>query len=679
MQNLKDNPEGFVPTTSIEISITDDFGRSFIWYSPFKLSFNDSPSTYLQDPGFFIYEPSNSGVSIVSTLNTEFVGDNQDQIKSITVNLTVTQSNTSARQTTITGARKYLFLDDLKPILQISPQTDGSTTFVKVEAGSNYDDELADNEKFSILENGIVRDEKEYLKVSAYDLSDGDVSSNITRKVEDLNGSGVTNVETGYDYVNHIFKIEYNATDNADPPNFADPVYRYLKIVDSTAPLISQQEGGSDNFEIDYLGDAPDANNSEEVKFHLLQGLVAYDYGAGGSEQFIDANLDWSIEDNYRDKWEVIITKPDGSAFEPGRVFPFAKAGDGYDVNITVTDEFGNKSLPKMRKLKVGDYTKPTITLIGSSEIHDFLRFSTNTGLDDNDTGPKNKELLFADQSDSQEFNSTGFSGGAHRILYGDYNFVDPGAYAEDGNSYFSTKDGYKDLDGDTIGETYAIRRVDDRSQMINCGDGEDDIGVIFAYSVLEKVENPILYFQNLMANDTFGFDTTNLTDVDGTIPPFDSNDDSNNTFALSSVKVPDVEGEGYKFESIPENTTNINLDVTKITIEYRVRDGWGNFSDIKERVVYIYESRQFPNYAFYATPLTSGDGIAFESYYDDGNNPSPFLNDTRKDNDGDGVSDFWEKAFGTNPEDRSDFPSNSVLSDPTTYINLDFNTSNAQ
>ena len=346
-----------------------------------------------------------------------------------------------------------------------------------------------------------------------------------------------------------------------------------------------------------------------------------------------------------------------------------------------MTDEFGNTSLPKVRKLKVGDYTKPTITLIGSSEIHDFLRFSTNTGLDDNLTGPKNEELLFADQSDSQEFNSTGFSGGAHRILHGDYNFVDPGAYAEDGNSYFSTNDGYKDLDGDNIGETYAIRRVDERSHMTDCndqvGDPDNDIGVIFAYSVLEKVENPTLYFQNLLANNTFGLDTTNLTDVNGTFPP----GDPNSTLALSAVKVPDLEGEGYRFDS--NKTQRINMDVVKITIEYRVRDGWDNFSDIKERVVYIYESRQFPNFAFYATPLTQGDGTEFEHYYDDGTG-RPFLNDTRKDTDRDGVSDYWEKVFSSDPLDKDDVPKdengNSLdLTDPALYTgnSINFNPAN--
>ena len=684
LQNLKDNPNGFVPTTSYQISIPDDFGRSFVWYSPFKLSFNDNDGTYLQDPGFFIYEPSNSGVSILATLDTEFFDDNQEQIKSISVNLTVTQSNTSARKTIITGAREYLFLDDLKPILTISPQTNATTTFVKVEAGYDYEDTDADNSKFPILENGIVRPQKETLTLSAYDLSDGDVSSNITRKVEDLNGSGVTTVETGYDYVNHIYKIEYNATDSADPPNFAYPVYRYLKIVDSTPPLIYPQADTNltDNFEIDSL----EANNTNKVENDLLYGLVASDYGyKGGGETdddgdsvVIDPNLDRTDD---RNKWEVIITKPDGSAFDPGKVFPFAKEDEGYNVNITVTDEFGNTSPPKLRKLKVGDYKKPTITLIGSSEIHDFLRFSTNTGLDDNSTAPNNKELLFADRSDSQEFNSTGFSGGAHRILHGDYNFVDPGAYAEDGNSYFSTIDGYKDLDGDGIGETYAIRRVSERSHMTDCndqvGNPDDDIGVIFAYSVLEKVENPTLYFQNLLANNIFGLDTTNLTDVNGTFPP----EDPNSTLALSAVKVPNVEGENYKFDS--NKTQRINMDVMKITIEYRVRDGWDNFSDIKERIVYIYESRQFPNFAFYATPLTEGDGTEFEHYYDDGTG-RPFLNDTRKDTDRDGVSDYWEKVFGSDPLDKDDVPrdDNGIsldLSDPALYSgnSFDFNPAN--
>ena len=673
LQNLKGNPKELVLTTSKVVSITDDFGRSYLWYSPFKLTFDDGSS--LQDPGFLIFEPSDSGVTIDATLRTEFFGDNQDQIKLVSVNLAITQSNTSARQTSISDAREYLFLDDVKPILQISPQTNAISTFVKVEAGYDYEDTAADNSKFPILEDGIVRvEDGEVLSVSAYDLSDGDVSANITRKVEDLNGSGVTNVETGYDYVNHIYKIEYNATDSADPPNFADPVYRYLKIVDSTPPLIYPQSGSglTDNFEIDYLGNAPDPNDEDEVKDYLLQGLVASDYGAkgAGNGQVIDANLDWS-NSSYRDKWEVVITKPDGSAFEPGEVFPFANNGvdEGYDVNITVTDEFGNTSLPKIRKLKVGDYKKPTISLIGSSEIHDFLRFSKNKDLENN-------ELYFTDRPVGDlnlEYNSTGFSGGAHRILHADYNFIDPGVYAEDDNSYFGIGDGFKDLDGDGIGETYAIRRVDERSKMVDCNDNNpntNDIGVIFAYSVLEKVTNPTLHFQNLLFNDTFGINTESLADYVN----FPATDDENNTVSIAAVKVPDLDNNVYDFNS-SDKDNRTNLDVVKITIEYRVKDGWDNFSDIKERLVFIYESRQFPGFAFYATPLTDGDGGPFEQYYDNGRG-LPFLNSTRKDTDGDGVSDYWELAFGSNPEDRTSIPSHD-LSDPKVYNDINFTISN--
>jgi hypothetical protein len=288
--------------------------------------------------------------------------------------------------------------------------------------------------------------------------------------------------------------------------------------------------------------------------------------------------------------------------------------------------------------------------------IHDFLRYSRNDGLDDNITGPTNQELLFADQPDSDVFDSSGFGGGAHRIILDNYTFVDPGAYAEDENSYFSKLDGYKDLDEDDIGETYAMRRVDNRAEMVAC----EDIGVIYVYSALnnEVLSDPFLHYQNLMKNDIYGSDT-NVT-----ITPSEN------------VKVPDVDGNSYNFEE-SNKTDGINMDVVKITNEYRVRDGWGNKSDIVERTIYIYESRQYPGFAFYATPLTDGGGGLFEHLYDDGTENRAFINSTRKDTDGDGVSDFWELAFGSNPEDRNSVPEQD-LSDPSVYNSIDFNPSSA-
>ena len=48
-----------------------------------------------------------------------------------------------------------------------------------------------------------------------------------------------------------------------------------------------------------------------------------------------------------------------------------------------------------------------------------------------------NQELLFVDQpsdeTNNPEYNSTGFSDGFNRLFLVQYNFTDPGAYAEDG------------------------------------------------------------------------------------------------------------------------------------------------------------------------------------------------------------------------------------------------------
>jgi hypothetical protein len=651
LETLKNSPQNLVSSTSDTLNITDDFGRTFSWYSPFAVKFNDG--TTLQDPGFLIYEPSNSGVTYSASIVPEFYGDDKNQTKQISLSLTVTQSNSSARQTTLTTARTYTFLDDIKPLISISPSTDANSTFIVLEAGSIYDDTTSSGNSLRMFKNGNFETE-EILNVRADDVKDGSITSSIVRTITDLNDSGIGSVVTSYPHVNHIYKIEYNVNDSEG--NAADPVFRYLIIKDTIAPLIYPQADGntSDNFEIDYLSSSPNPNILTEVQAHLLSGLVASDYGdqGAGVSDTIDGSLDPVVN---RDKWQVVITKPLSDSNDPsggydlGKVYPFAKDDPAYEVVVTVTDEFGNVSSPRSRSLKIGDFQKPVVGLIGDSTVHDFLRFSSNAGI--------------SPQTDTEEisgndYNRTGFGGGMHRIMLDNYTFVDPGAYAHDFNSYFSVADGYKNLQGgDAYGETYAMRRVDDRAEMEACA----EIGVIYVYSALnnEVLNDPFSHYQGLMKNNIYGSDT-NVS-----ITP------------SANVKVPDVNGSNYTFDEA-NKLNGINMDVVTITNEYRVKDGWNNKSDIVTRTIYIYESRQFPGYAFYATPLTNGDGLPFEHMYDDGTDNRAFLNDTRKDTDGDGVSDFWEKTFGSNPEDRNSVPIQD-LSNPTVYNSIDFNISNAE
>jgi len=95
-------------------------------------------------------------------------------------------------------------------------------------------------------------------------------------------------------------------------------------------------------------------------------------------------------------------------------------------------------------------------------------------------------------------------------------------------------------------------------------------------------------------------------------------------------------------------------------------------------RTVWVYESEQYGNYAFYATPLQDDLLGEFEDFHD--NNISdpgnPFLTSVRKDTDGDGVSDFWEVALGSDPQNPLNPPDltldttwnalNSYNSDPS-------------
>ena len=79
------------------------------------------------------------------------------------------------------------------------------------------------------------------------------------------------------------------------------------------------------------------------------------------------------------------------------------------------------------------------------------------------------------------------------------------------------------------------------------------------------------------------------------------------------------------------DTSTLTNLDMTVVTINYRVKDGWDNFSDPMSRTVYVYESKQYSGYAFYATPLTDINGNAFEDYDNNGSTGNPSMRHQEK------------------------------------------------
>jgi hypothetical protein len=357
--------------------------------------------------------------------------------------------------------------------------------------------------------------------------------------------------------------------------------------------------------------------------------MVANDYRS------VDTQLDTSVN---RAKWEVYInTSPTFSTddtFVPGGIYPERNdTGDpGYSVWFTITDSSSNESNKTddnvsviQRNLKLGDFRPPVITLIGESTVHDFLRYGQNSNL-------TNNEQIF-DQPGT-DFNSSGFGGGAHRLILADYNFVDPGAYAEDGDASNPSADrgsfdktlGYPDLNGNGVGETHVTSWTNSYSDMELCTNGP---GIIHVYSKINRQTEPISYFQENMASDSPSF----LADGNFTI------------------------SDNYDL-----NGSSDQVRRTHFKIYYRVKDGWGNKSNIVDRDVYIYESVQVAGTAFYATPLDVTKGALYDR--NNSNDPRFFLTSAEKDSDGDGFSDFWEVAYGTRPDLSTDFPdiNNSTL-----------------
>lgn len=637
-----------------EIKLNSSFGRSYIWFSPITLEFINDKS--FQDPGILIYESSNEAVSFTRSFDTVYYGESE-QIKSITVKTKVEQLNGLSSEL----ERTYSFLDDIKPNISLTPSTDGNVTFVLIEAGESYSDL---NGSYYLWQNDAKSNSVSNRSVTVTDIVDDDLglSYNITRTYIDVSdNSNSTNPDAIIDPFNlgGVYKVRYDVEDSEG--NLAEAVYRWLIVKDTIAPSISLQAGELNLAFKSTNQNNPDSSDPNSVKEFMLTGLEVSDnyenpLNAITNNPIQAGMTPWEFSSG---KWDINITKlndsnpsdpTNGQPYLGAEVYPIGPEnethGDGYLVEIRVSDSSGNTSPFFTRRLKVGDYDPPKITLIGKSLIHDFFRYGKNTGFDDNSSDPQNEELLYADQVGgvgvNDQFDSTGFQGGAHRLLLSEYNFVDPGAYAEDGNTstyqgYFHTNAGFPDLDGDGVGEGHAIIAVSNENDMLNPA----EIGIIYAFSSSQKTTKEL----------------QELLELNQVVP------DINNT-----VFIPDVDGQSYDFNDT--NKINTTTDVIEITIKYNVKDGWGN--DLETPVirrVYIYESRQFANHAFYATPITESESLnTFASLYNDSNGSNPFLTSAEKDYDGDGVSDFWEVALGTSPDNAASLPN---LGDPGTFKGL--------
>ncbi len=587
-----------------KITLSDNFNRSYAWYSPCKILLSDG--TEIQDPGVLVYEPSNEDLTFSSIIVADYYDPSNQQIRTLKVSVRVTQQNGLS---TISGERTYTFLDDLKPTITLTPDTDLAGPYILVEAGETYSDT---NGTYYFWENG-AKGNLASRTVTVNDIVDdqNNININVQRSYFDDDNASVTlgSFETN---LGEIYKVKYDAQDSEG--NEADPVYRWLIVQDTKGPTISWDNVSS--FEINSSNSL--INDENSTKNHILQSLNFSATDPNGVTP--DADLSHGSGN-----WEVSFS-PD---FQTGEIYPLDRTAPGYTVTVRVKDNVGNYNLsPITFELKVGDYNAPVITYIGAEEIHDFLRYGSITG-----SSPD--QLAFADQDDSQVYDSTGeFSSGAHRLILSDYNFTDPGVWAED-ESFDSTI--YPDLDNDGQGESYAIKRVTNESDMQN----PSESGVIYAYSYLNT--NTLAGYQRSI-EDGFPANDPGPTEPNATVIPDFDNDGSNDI-----------------------------IDVHEVTIQYRVKDAWDNLSDIKERRVYIYISKQYANSAFYATPLYTKDGSAFTDLYDTNRTTfgqaNPFLSSLQKDYDGDGVSDYWENIFGTRTDDASDKPSAADLENPQNAI----------
>jgi len=626
-------------TGQTTVQAQDTWGRVYVWHSAFKVQLQGGVT--VQEPGVFVLNDSTMPVTVQSSVSKTFDGSGNPY--KFYVSYTATQS--SGETSVIPNARVIRFLDEEAPSLELSPTTDGVNTFVLAEGGEPYTDiagnvypwqystkgasEALITRAYDAIDEGAVTERINRTIFSGFKDSSNwgtggtsvlgvDPTTNVAKPLQDIGNAVSGVILTDLASLNNVYTIKYDVSDSAE--NAATPVARYVMVRDTLPPVIGLPP--TQLVIVDATSTSnPDARDEQSIKDYLVSDLTVQDANSN-----FDSNLTWN----------VTITKPNGQSSGPGGtgfdepssgavsgiVFPTIQADKGYVVTITASDSSGNVSAPVTRELKIGDTLPPTLTLMGKSIIHDFLRFSTNA------TGTPPSPATHTDEISGNDYNSSGFGGGAHRMMLANYDFVDPGVYGEDGNVNWSKDSGFPDWDGDGVGEGYEFVKVSDRSQMTNCEyQGIPTYLKIHVYSQLNTMTLEQMQAE-FTDNPPFGF--------------------------TSSAVTPETNSSGYAFTDLNKTDPSRlrNLNVTRIDIEYCVMDGWGNKSGISNRVVYIYESSQYDNYAFYATPINGLEGNAtgeMAAYYNNGSSTN-YLTSLRKDTDGDGMSDYWEAVFQTDP-----------------------------
>jgi len=622
-------------TGQTTLEIKDTWGRSYIWHSAFKVTVQGFT---VQDSGVYVRNDSTLPVTVQSSVNKEL--DANGNPYKFYVSYSASQS--SGETSEILNARVIRFLDEEAPVLELSPPTDGIDTFVLAEGGVPYADvtssvypwqynvkgtsEALVTRAFDAVEEGAVTDKIDRKIFTGFVDTAGsatggtpvlrvDPVTNATKSLTEIGNAVSGLVLTDFASRDQIYTIRYDVSDSAE--NAASPLLRYVVVKDTLPPVVAlppTQLVIIDSTSIT----SPDVRDEQSVKDYLMSDMTATDAND------YDSNLTWSIT----------ITKPNGQNTPPGGtgydmpvsgavsgiVFPIKRSDPGYIVTMTATDSSGNVSNSVTRELKIGDALPPTLTMMGKSIIHDFLRFAPNATA----TPPTQ-----VDEITGLEFNASGFAQGEHRMMLAAYDFVDPGVYGEDENVNWSVDSGFPDWDGDGVGEGYEFVKVTDRGEMETCSyQGAETPLKIHVYSVLETMTLEQL---QVILEGGFGYTASSKTPITDSTDP----------------------AKGYAFTDSGKDTNTsrlTNLNGTLLTLEYRVMDGWGNLSNIRVRNVYIYESSQYDQYAFYATPingLENDPSGKMENYFNDGSG-GDYLTSFRKDTDGDGMSDYWEAVFET-------------------------------